>query len=187
MDGAPRQASDLISSSLLQSKIERSTAIVTSKGAVAADLALLTFFAKKKSFKGLILCVDRPASYYLEMLKANGIESKGMHFINVGFKEAGENMESTEENAGDLTFMKIAVVRMAQKMRLDEPGAKLFFLNDAVTTLLLYSEEKTLGQFLHDLNNTLRELEVYQITVVGPGETMANLAKKLADVVVELD
>ena len=176
-----------ISDSLLQSDVEQSAALVTSKGAVAVDISVLTFLANEKGYKGVVLCIDRPHSFYVKMLEANGVSQKGMRFINVGFKETGENVTRIGDNPGDLTFIKIELVRTAQKMRLDEPNAKLFVLNDAVTTMLLYSDERTVGQFLHDVNNKLRELDVYEVNVIEPEEKLGTIIRKLADVVVEMD
>jgi len=177
----------VLSESLLTTKAEKSAAIVTSRSTVDVVLALFAFLAKENAFEGVVLCVDRPHSFYKELLESNGIDSSKVTFINVGFKETGDNVVNIGENASDLTFMKIEAVRTAQKIRIARPNAKIFMLNDAVTTLLLYNDEKIVGQFLHDINNKLRELNVYALTILEPGERIGTIVKKLADVSVELD
>jgi hypothetical protein len=181
-----KQLMDKVSSSLLTSSVEQTAAIASSQGAVITDLGVFVSMKQKGFTKGIVLCIDRPASFYKEMLETNNIDWKGMSFINVGFKEEGENTKNIGDTPADLTFMKIEIARTAQNMRLKDSKKKIFMLNDAVTTLLLYNDEKVVGQFLHDLNNKLRELNVYMVTIIEPGEKIGILVKKLADVVVEL-
>ena len=181
-----KDAASILSSALFKSSVEQSAVVVTAKGAAAVDLAVLKLLAKE-SYTGIILCIDRPASFYSKLMESGGADPKCMRFINIGFKETGDNITTLGENAGDLTFIKIELVRTAQQMRMKGPDAKLFVLNDAIATIMLYSDEDVVGRFLHDLNNKFRELNVYVVTIIEPDEKIGSLVKKLADVVVNLD
>lgn len=175
-----------ISGALLKGKPEQSAAIITSRDAVEVDLALAKFFAGK-SYSGVILCMDRPSSFYMEALKQEGIDPSGLYFIDVGRAAAQAENVSNVSEPYDLTFTKIEVTRVAQRLRMKDPKRKLFFLNDSIITLLQYNEEKLVGRFIHELGMKLREMEVYSITLLEPGQSINAAVERMSDKVVKID
>ena len=178
----------ILSGNLLTSKAEQSAAVITNKEITGVDLSLLKFFIGNHSYNGIILCIDRPSSFYSRLMSENGLKPPAVHFIDVGFQsEPSENVSVISEEPGDLTFIKIEITRVAQRMRMKAPDAKIFFLNDCLLTLLLYNDEKVVGRFLHELYLKLRELNVYSVTVLQPGQPINAIVERMSDRVVKTD
>jgi len=175
-----------LSSELLQNKLEQSAAIVTEHDAVDVDLALFKLLTKH-SYSGIILCIDRPSSFYSNMLEDAGLNASKMYFIEVGFASKSSGNVTSVREPHDLTFMKIEVTRVAQRLRMKKPSEKIFFLNDGILTILQYTEEKQVGQLLHELIVKLREMNVYSITLLEPGQSINTVVERMSDKLVKLD
>ena len=126
--------------------------------------------------KNIFVTVNKPYFSIIENLKANGVDTEGLYFIDASGQEGeatkGDNYEKIK-SAGDITEIMLSV---GKHLRNGEYYALIF---DSVSTLLAYHGEEIVIRFSHSLVNKLRKHGVKGIFLCTKEDMNTSLMKNL--------
>lgn len=132
---------------------------------------VLNFFTHN-GWTCVIVCVDRPYTYYAKMLAKQGIRNNQMYYIdmvtNVSINDTDytTNMYNVEfvKSPSDLVGTSIACSRI-----FDEVGTKSnksLVLFGGLTTMYMYNDSRSLGRFFHHMNSKIRAQNLYGVYIL---------------------
>ncbi|MBN2733756.1 MAG: hypothetical protein JXQ82_02720 [Methanomicrobiaceae archaeon] len=117
---------------------------------------------KKSSLLIIIICVNQPATFLMNLYKKNGIDTSRIYFIDAITQYATGTAPKNVENCifvskpSDLTSMGIAVTKTLHKFEGDK---SLIFL-DSVNAMLIHSSSLDLTKFIHFIISKLRIMNI---------------------------
>ena len=133
---------------------------------------LLNFFTHN-GWTCIMVCIDRPYSYYVKMLAKHGIRNDQMYYIdmvtNVSTIDADYaiNVYNVEfvKSPSDLVGTSVACSKIFAEV--GNKSNKSLVLFGGLTTMRMYNDSRSLGRFLHHMNSKIRIQNLYGIHILA--------------------
>ena len=144
-----------------------------------------------EGFNLIVIAVNNPSGYLLELYQKNGIDTDKIWFIDAITRYAVGQEQETLKNCiyvnkpGDLTSLSIAVSEILKKRQGEKP---VIFL-DSVNAMLIYINSVDLSKFFHFIVSKLRILNISGIFLAvekGLDPIMISQLSSFADEVIEI-
>jgi hypothetical protein len=110
----------------------------------------------------IIICVNQPAVFLMDIYGQNGIDTSRIFFIDAITQYATGTVPENVKNCSfiskpnDLTAMGIAITSI---LKMFEQGKTMIFL-DSVNAMLIHSSSSDLSKFIHFLISRLRIMNI---------------------------
>ena len=117
---------------------------------------------RKENLQIIVICVNQPAAFLMDFYQRNGIDTKGIFFIDAITQFATGMVTECPGNCkfiakpNDLTAMGIAVTMTLKKF---EQQKAVIFL-DSVNAMLIHSSSADLSKFIHFVISKLRIMNI---------------------------
>ncbi|MBU1111660.1 MAG: ATPase domain-containing protein [archaeon] len=152
---------------------------VGSKKYHETNLKIIEYLTKKEKTPGVYVTLNRPFKTVKKDLKAKGVDTNLIIFIDAITKTTGETKKTKEclflgspENLSDISFaMDQAVMALPKK--------KKFVFFDSLSTLLIYNKVPTVAKFIHFLASKMRTWKVKGIIISLKKESDKELIDEL--------
>jgi len=139
----------------------------------------------------IIIAVNNPSAYLVELYRKNGIDTDKLWFIDAITRYAIGQEEKSLENCiyvnkpGDLTSLSIAVSEILKRKGAEKP---IIFL-DSVNAMLIYINTIDLSKFFHFVVSKLRILNISGIFLAvekGLDPVLVSQLTSFADEVIDI-
>ncbi len=161
--------------------------VTTHKNYALLGEQLIKYFLEKQ-VAGIFVTTNRPAANLIEVLQRDKLNVGSVFFIDA------VSRKSSEEKAGgknviyidspeNLTELDSAIGECTEKLQ----SKNRFFVLDSLSTLLVYSPQRTLEKFTHSLSGKMRaaQFKVVFTLVSKKAETIGTLGQ-FCDKVIEI-
>lgn len=137
-----------------------------------------------KNSKWIFPVLERPSTYYSEFLAKKGLQTPNIFFIDVG---TNYRKGSYIDSPGQLIELKREIVAAADAIASSSPRPeRIVLLFSSFVTLELFSDNRLIGIFVHELTLALRQLGVYQVFIIAPGDPLIRYLAPVMDVTIAL-
>ena len=133
---------------------------------------VLNFFTHN-GWTCVMVCVDRPHTYYAKMLSKHGIRNNQMYYIDM-VTNVSVNDTNYATNLYNVEFVKspsdLVGTSIACSKIFDEVGNKSnksLLLFGGLTTMRMYNDSQSLGRFLHHMNSKIRTQDLYGVYILA--------------------
>lgn len=173
-----------------------------------ADLALFRLLSEKK-MKGILLCVGRPAEFYIELLRSNGFNQDFLFYLDtLTFSSPRKQQEACSSNISykhvfyyqekpnmkqiphpsDFTAIDVAFTSTVEELVLNKSGGELFLLIDGIASHQLYLKPSSLGAFIHTLVSKARNWNITTFLLLTDGidPILISTIKTFSDKIINL-
>jgi hypothetical protein len=121
----------------------------------------------------VVITTNRPADWVVSGIRDRGREPKG----NLGVVDAtGQNspdydgvLVARPSSPGDLTGISLAFAKLVQRFEQAGAGDRLRVGVASVSTLLMYSEVRTVFRFLHVFTSRIQSADLFGLFALDPG------------------
>jgi|APCry1669189101_1035198.scaffolds.fasta_scaffold37652_2 hypothetical protein len=125
-------------------------------------LQMIKDILKGSSLRIIVICVNQPAAFLMDLYGRNGIDTSRIFFIDAITQYATGNASENTENCrfvskpNDLTTMGIAVTEILKRF---EQEKTVIFL-DSVNAMLIHTSSTDLSKFIHYIISKLRIMNI---------------------------
>ncbi len=125
-------------------------------------LQMIKDIVKGSSLRIIVICINQPAAFLMDLYRRNGIDTSRVFFIDAITQYATGNAPENTENCrfvskpNDLTTMGIAVTEILKKF---EQEKTVIFL-DSVNAMLIHTSSTDLSKFIHFIISKLRIMNI---------------------------
>jgi len=182
---------DLIAQTLVSLKItegpSRVILLVTGAPLASTELGVYRCLAKQKC-RVLSVCVDRPASFYLQQL-GGALPPEDFYAVEVGTAGSTvtcwpkENRVAVDSAANLIEISRgLETISKSARSRKNPTTVVL----SALSTFSLYHDTRALGRFLLDQLNRFRATDVLVVILLPPSPELERVVRPMADRVIEM-